>query len=53
MSLATTLVELRKKAKLTQSELGEKLSISAQAISKWENGASEPDVSTIKKLAEI
>lgn len=53
MPLAKTLAELRKKAKLTQSELGEKLSISAQAISKWENGTSEPDIATLKKLADI
>ena len=53
MSLGTTLTALRKKAKLTQSELGERLNISAQAISKWENDASEPDISTIKKLASI
>ena len=49
MSLANTLAKLRKEANLTQSELGEKLSITAQAISKWENGASEPDIITLKK----
>lgn len=53
MALGNTLTELRKKAKLTQSELGEKLSISAQAISKWENNLSEPDIDTLKKLANI
>ncbi len=53
MALGNTLAELRKKSKLTQSELGEKLNISAQAISKWENNLSEPDIDTIKKLAAI
>ncbi len=53
MSLAKTLAKLRKEANLTQSELGEKLSITAQAISKWENGTSEPDIATLKKLADI
>jgi len=53
MSLGKTLAELRKKAGLTQSELGQKLNISAQAISKWENSISEPDFATIRKLAEI
>ena len=53
MSLGKTLADLRKKAKMTQSELGERLNISAQAISKWENDLSEPDVSTIRRLAEI
>ena len=51
MSLGKTLAELRKKSKMTQSELGDKLNISAQAISKWENDSSEPDISTLKKLA--
>ena len=53
MSLGKNLADLRKSANLTQSGLGEKLSISAQAISKWENGTSEPDIDTLKKLAEI
>ena len=53
MSLAKTLAKLRKEANLTQSELGEKLNITAQAISKWEKGTSEPDISTLRKLADI
>ena len=53
MSLGKTLADLRKKAKMTQSDLGERLNISAQAISKWENDLSEPDISTIRRLAEI
>ena len=53
MSLGKTLAELRKKSKMTQSELGDKLNISAQAISKWENDTSEPDIATLKKLADI
>ncbi len=53
MSLGKTLAELRKKSKMTQSELGDKLNISAQAISKWENDSSEPDISTLRKLADI
>ena len=53
MSLGKTLADLRKRAGLTQAELGEKLSISAQAISKWENDISEPDISTLKKIAQI
>ncbi len=53
MSLAKTLAKLRKEANLTQSELGEKLNVTAQAVSKWENGASEPDITTLKKIADI
>lgn len=53
MSLGTTLSVLRKKAQITQSELGEKLHVSAQAVSKWENDISEPDISTLRKIANI
>ena len=53
MTLSKTLARLRKRANLTQSELGEKLNITAQAISKWENGTAEPDIATLKKMADI
>ena len=52
-TLGETLKSLRTKAGVTQSDLGEKLSISAQAISKWERNESQPDIETLKKLAEI
>ncbi|MBR6737652.1 MAG: helix-turn-helix transcriptional regulator [Clostridia bacterium] len=50
---ATIISELRKKAGLTQSELGEKLNVTPQAVSKWENGLSEPDVETFKKMSKL
>ncbi len=43
----------RKRLKLTQAELGEKVNVTAQAVSKWEKGLSEPDLSTIQKLCKI
>jgi len=43
----------RKKNALTQQQLGEQLNVSAQAVSKWENDQSEPDIATLCKLAEI
>ena len=43
----------RKKSALTQQQLGEQLNVSAQAVSKWENDQSEPDIATLCKLAEI
>lgn len=45
--------ELRKKHGLTQLELGNKLSVTAQAVSKWENGASEPDIETLKRISVL
>lgn len=47
------ITDLRKKHNLTQSELGALLNVTPQAISKWENGLSEPDLGTLKKLCEI
>ena len=43
----------RKRLKLTQAELGEKVNVTAQAVSKWEKGLSEPDLATIQKLGKI
>lgn len=53
MTLGERLSQLRKKNYFTQQELGIKLNISAQAISKWENDLSEPDLATLRKLAEL
>lgn len=45
--------EQRKKHHMTQSELATLLSVTNQAISKWENGRGIPDVEMLKKLSEI
>ena len=44
---------LRKKAGMTQKELAEKLNISFQAVSKWENGDTFPDTGLLLDLCEI
>ena len=44
--------DLRKKYNLTQAELANKLHVTAQAISKWENGRGVPDIELLKKLSE-
>ena len=41
---------LRKKKKLTQSELAEKLGVSVKSVSNWENGRNMPDLSLFKPL---
>ena len=44
---------LRKERNLTQEELAEQLNVSAQAISKWENGTSMPDISQVVPIANF
>ena len=47
------ILEQRKKLNLTQSELAEKLSVTSQAISKWERGRGLPDIEMLNGLAKI
>lgn len=46
-------MEHRKRLGLTQDALAERLGITAQAISKWENDLSCPDIAMLPRLAEI
>ncbi len=52
MSIGTSIFTLRKEKKLTQAQLAEKLGVSEQAVSKWENGQCAPDVSLFPIIAE-
>lgn len=47
------IAKLRKQKGLTQEQLGKKLNVSYQAVSKWENNQSEPSLETIEKLADV
>lgn len=47
------IASLRKAKGLTQSELGERLNISYQAVSKWERAESMPDISILVELATV
>lgn len=47
------IAQLRKQAKQTQDKLAERLGITAQAISKWENGHTLPDTVLLPVLAKI
>ena len=44
--------ELREQQGMTQKELAEKMQVSFQTISKWENGVNMPDITHIPRLAE-
>lgn len=52
-SFGQRISRMRKAKGLTQEELGEKVNISSQAVSKWENDISSPDISILVKLANI
>src|SRR5574344_1892694 len=43
---------LRKKNNLTQSEFANKLNVTSQAVSKWENGRGIPDIEILKHISE-
>lgn len=47
------IAQLRKENNLTQAELGAKLNVTYQAVSKWENDQSQPDFATMAQIAEI
>ena len=53
IQLGKKIKELRKAQGLTQDALAEKLGVSAQAVSKWENGDSFPDITMIPVLANF
>lgn len=47
------IAELRKKKKMTQEELGNKIGVTDKTISRWETGKYMPDISLFKPLSEI
>ncbi|MBQ7344836.1 MAG: helix-turn-helix transcriptional regulator [Oscillospiraceae bacterium] len=53
MTLGKRIAAGRKRLGLTQDQLADKIGITAQAVSKWENDQSCPDISTLPKLADI
>ena len=53
MSIGSQIKYYREKSGMLQTDLGEALGVSAQAVSKWERDKAEPDSSTIRKMCEI
>jgi len=47
------IAEARKKLNISQAQLAQHLSISSQAVGKWERGESMPDITTFNRLAEF
>ena len=52
MSIGEKIAAARKAKGWSQEDLGWKTNVSAQAVSKWESGKSEPTISQARKLAE-
>lgn len=53
MTLAEKIINLRKQKGWSQEELAEKLDVTRQAVSKWESGASVPDIAKILQISEL
>ena len=51
--IGANIVSYRKRQRLTQAGLAQKLNYSDKAVSKWERGESAPDVQTLVQLAEL
>ena len=52
-TLGRRIADLRKEKGLKQEVIAEKMGVSSQAISKWENDQTCPDISVLPLLAEI
>ena len=52
-SLGETLKEYRTQCKMTQEFVAESIGVSRQAVSKWENGTSDPSTSNLLALAKL
>ena len=52
-TLGKRIAHLRRERELKQDELAAKLDVSPQAVSKWENDQTCPDITALPKLSEI
>ena len=52
-NLGNRIEELRKKKNMTQENLAERLGVTSQAVSKWENNLCYPDIELIPTLCAI
>ena len=53
MNLGERIYELRSRAGLSQGELADRLDVSRQAVSKWENNSAVPELDKLLKMSEL
>ena len=53
LTLGKRILYHRKRLGLTQDQLAERMGVTAQAVSKWESGASDPSTSNLLALARL
>ena len=53
MTLGEKIKSLRKQAHLSQEQLAQRLSVSRQAITKWETDSGTPDIDNLKALSQL
>ena len=53
MDTKDMILELRTKMGLSQDELAEKVFVTRQAVSRWENGETTPNIETLKLLSKL
>ena len=52
MKLSEKLIKLRKEKGLSQEEFGNEINVSRQAVSKWENDETKPDIEKIQEIVK-
>ncbi len=53
MKLPDKILTLRKQNGMSQEELADKLDVSRQAVSRWENGSAQPDASNLLQISKL
>lgn len=53
MNYHKRLIELREKAGLSQQDLADRLNVTRQTVSRWENQKTEPPIDTLVYLSEL
>ena len=51
-NLGKKIAEVRRRSRLTQNDLAVKVGVTAQAVSKWEQGKSCPDIAILDEIAD-